>query len=92
MHQLVETVLAVCAWLANNDWPSMHSLVQSGARFGTCLAIALHIKLLDVSWEPEQGLAVWQDSSGLYSANVRIVKADQAHHRNSIGSQRSIEL
>ena len=92
MHQLVKTVLAVRSWLAENNWSCMNTLVQSNTSGRTGFPITIHVKLLDVSWEPEQGLAVWQDSSGLYSANVRIVKADQAHHRNSIGSQRSIEL
>ena len=91
MHQLVETVLAVRARLAKNDWPSMHALVQSYARFGARLAITLHIKLLYVSWEPEQSLTVWEDSPRLDSANVRIVEADQAHHGDSISGQRSIE-
>ena len=61
MHKLVEAVLSISAWFTDNDWPSVHPFIQSDTGFAACLSIALHVELLDVSGEPEQGLAIWQD-------------------------------
>ena len=58
MHQLIETVLAIRAWLAENNWSSVDTVSQSSSSLATRLTIALHIKLLDVGWEAQKCLAV----------------------------------
>jgi len=62
MHQLVETVLTIGAWLTHDDWSSFDALGKANTRERHSLAIAFHIQLLDVRGESEERLAVWEDS------------------------------
>lgn len=80
MHQLVETVLAVGAWLTEDDRASVHARCESLAFKSDTLSIAFHIKLLNMSWESEECLAVWQESPGVEIANMSIVEADESEH------------
>ena len=63
VHQLIEAVLAICSGLAENDRTSVHSIVEPGSILAASLTIALHVKLLNVGRESQQGLAVRQDRS-----------------------------
>ena len=82
MHQLVEAVLAVSPWLAENDRARVDTLVETNAVLRARLAVALHVELLDVRWEAQECLAVRQNGARFYPANVRVVKADKAEHRD----------
>jgi hypothetical protein len=51
MHKLVETVLTISSWLSKNDWTAINSFIKWDSFSSHNLTIALHIALLDVSWE-----------------------------------------
>ena len=76
MHQLIEAVLAISTRLTKNDRTGVDTFIQSQARLRARLAIALHIELLNMSWEAEQGLRVGQNGTRLDPTNVCVVKAN----------------
>ena len=78
VHQLVKAVLSICARLSKNDWTSVHSIVKSGSILSDCFAVAFHIKLLDVSRESKESLAVGEYSTRLNPAYVSVVEPDHA--------------
>jgi len=53
VHELVKTVLTICARLAENQRTCVHTLVKSYAFLGDTLAVALHVELLYVSWKTQ---------------------------------------
>jgi len=76
MHQLVEAVLAIGTWLTKDDRTSMDTSIEPCAILCARLSITLHIELLNMGWEPEQGLAVRENSTRLNTTDVRVVEAD----------------
>ena len=58
VHKLVEAVLSIGSWLTKNDRSGVHTSIKPGTILGARLSVAFHIELLDVRWEPQQGLAV----------------------------------
>ena len=63
VHQLVETVLSICPGLTKDDGASFDSWAQADAVTGDTLAIAFHIKLLNVCGELQKSLRVRKDGS-----------------------------
>lgn len=63
VHELVEAVLTIGAWLSENDWTSVQALSESGSLERHSLSIALHVELLNMGRESQQSLAVWQNCS-----------------------------
>ncbi len=51
VHQLVEAVLAISSWLTEDNRTGFNSSPQSHALTRDPLAVALHVKLLDVCRE-----------------------------------------
>jgi len=76
VHQLVEAMLPICSRLPKDDRASLHSVVQACPIDAATLTIALHVKLLDMSWESEQCLTVRKDSSRLNTADVGVIEAN----------------
>ncbi len=56
MHQLIERVLSISAWLTEDYWASFDS--QSDTVSGDTLTVAFHVKLLNVGREFQKGLTV----------------------------------
>lgn len=63
MHKLIETVLSIGSWLSEDDGSAVDTLVKWNTLSGDNLTIALHITLLDVRWESQESLAIWEDGS-----------------------------
>lgn len=61
VHQLIETVLAISAWFSENNGTSM--VRESLSLQSDSFTVGFHIKLLNVGWESQQCLAIWQQSS-----------------------------
>src|SRR5438445_2132383 len=72
MNQLVERVLAVCAWLAPIDRAGI--VGDLVAIQGDVFAVTLHRQLLQISWESLQVLLVWQHCDCLGAEKVVIPK------------------
>ena len=87
VHQLVEAMLSISAWLSKDYWSSVDISIETSSIFSARLAVALHIELLDVSWESQQGLAVRQDCTRLNSTDVSVVEANEAEHGHSAFGQ-----
>ena len=84
MHELVETVLTVRTRLSANDRACVHTLCEALSLKRHCLALGLHVELLNVSGEPQQGLTVRQQRSRIVATNVRVIKADKSEQGRHI--------
>lgn len=84
MHQLVKTVLTICSWLAKNDWSCVNSLGISDSMSSHSFTIALHVTLLDVGWESQKSLAVWENGTRSVSTNMRVVETQKTHQNGGI--------
>mmetsp|Transcript_64532 Transcript_64532/g.135441 ORF Transcript_64532/g.135441 Transcript_64532/m.135441 type:complete len:395 (-) Transcript_64532:749-1933(-) len=82
MHELVEGVLAVGAWLAKVDGTSSnrHGL----ASHGHALAVGLHVQLLNVRDESGEGLAVRKHCAALVLQDAGVPDREQAHEHGQI--------
>ena len=87
MHQLIEAVLSISSRFTKNDRASVHTFIQSQASLGACLAIALHIKLLDMGWEAEKCLGVGQNGTRFNSTDVCVIEADKSKHCKGVLSK-----
>ena len=77
MHELIETVLTVSTWFSENDWADINSFIVSDSIFGYGFTIAFHVTLLDMSWESQKSLAIWEDGSGSVTTGMRVI---ESHH------------
>jgi hypothetical protein len=77
VHQLIETVLAICSRFAKDNRASLDSRSKSDTIPSHTLTIGLHIKLLDVCREPEKSLAIRKDCTGVIIANVIVIETYQ---------------
>jgi hypothetical protein len=84
VHELVETMLSICARLSKHNWACVNPSIKSCSTFVHTLAIALHVELLNVGWESNQRLTVRQDGASFDAAYIRVVKSNQAEHSRSI--------
>ena len=82
VHQLVEAVLAVGSRLSEDYRSRLGS--QSGALQTNCLPVALHVELLNVCGEPEQGLTVWEHRPRCVAAHVVVIEAHQSQKHREV--------
>ena len=76
MHELVEAVLPIRARLTEEDLTGLER--EESAVKSDGLSVALHIKLLEVGREPEQGLGVRQHRARGVAEEGRVPKPEQA--------------
>ena len=65
-------------------------MLESRSIFCHTFAIAFHVKLLYMRWEPQKSLTIRQYSPCAQPANKGIVKADQTQHRTCIFAWRLV--
>src|SRR6266576_1406099 len=82
MNQLVERVLAICAWLAPVDRTGI--VGDFAAVEGDVFAVALHRQLLEISWEPFQVLLVRQHCDSLGAEKSVIPNSQDPHERGQV--------
>ena len=92
MQQLEVGVLAVSAGFTVDKCSGFNVCVKTDAALSNRLAVRLHIELLQVSWEPEQGLLVRRDISGCNLSDISVVESDESKHHGSILECRKITL
>ncbi len=91
MHELIEAMLTICAWFAEDYGSCMDTLFESQPRLRACFTITLHVKLLDMSREPKQSLTVRENSSRFNTTNVSVVEAEKAKHSSRALSEISLK-
>mmetsp|Transcript_5854 Transcript_5854/g.8860 ORF Transcript_5854/g.8860 Transcript_5854/m.8860 type:complete len:329 (-) Transcript_5854:328-1314(-) len=89
MHELVEAVLAVGAGLPKVQLPGLKG--QHRAVRGHALAVALHVHLLYVSGEAEQGLAVGQEGTRAVAQETGVPHPQQTHQHRNVLSDGCVE-
>src|SRR6266478_3806956 len=87
MNQLVERMLAIGSRFAPVNW----TCVVRDSLPIEChmLAIALHRKLLEVSWEPLQILFIGQHGHGLRPKEIAVPDRQKAHQHRQVFFERS---
>ena len=74
MHQLIEGMLAIRARLSKDNRPGWDGKRHSSDSH--TLAVAFHVKLLNVRWETQEGLAVREDGARFITTNVGVVESN----------------
>lgn len=82
MYELIEGMLAICAWLAPNYWTRI--IANFLARFADKFAIALHIALLEICGKSMHILIVWQQSVRLGIIKIGIPNAKQSQNNGCL--------
>ena len=84
VHQLVEAVLSVGAWLSEDDWTTIDAFIVANVVSSHGLTIALHVALLDVGSESDESLAVRQNCPGGMASDVSVVPADDSKEDSKV--------
>ncbi len=91
VNKLIERMLPVGSWLPPKYWPGL--IAYRLPRPSDALAVALHIRLLQVIREIGQILIVWEDSAAFRTPEVVVPDAEQPHDHGDIPIQgRSAEV
>ena len=86
MEELIEGVLAIRAWLAEDQRPG--GAHHRRAVHPHALAVRFHVELLEIGGQPLQPLLVGKHSVGRVAPDVAVPDTDEAKDRRQVAVER----